>query len=191
MLTVELLEELKLRWDRGGWPIASTLQPGLPSDEIERQLAALDLRAPAELRTWWGWHNGAEAKTLGGILPHAFVSLDSAVELTMMMRRIAVEVAGEEDAPTVWTREWLVLSYDGLGGDLVVDTEADHEVTPVLARLSVDAPPDVPVAMPSMGALITTWIDMIDGGATTWDASTGLVKVVQEQVPDDYPSRMR
>src|SRR4051794_14350146 len=60
MLTVELLNELEHQWRMQKAPIASTVRPGASTDMLQSAFTDLGLRVPAEVRTWWGWHDGAE-----------------------------------------------------------------------------------------------------------------------------------
>jgi len=53
------LTRLEATWSRLGLSVATTAEPGLEEGVVVETFAALDLEAPAELVTWFGWHNGA------------------------------------------------------------------------------------------------------------------------------------
>ena len=55
----EGLARLETTWSRFSLPIATSAQPGLAESTVRETFSALDLEAPAELITWFGWHNGA------------------------------------------------------------------------------------------------------------------------------------
>jgi hypothetical protein len=53
------LARLERTWSRLGLAIADAAAPGLDEEVVRSTLSVLDLEAPAELVTWFGWHNGA------------------------------------------------------------------------------------------------------------------------------------
>jgi cell wall assembly regulator SMI1 len=60
-LTEDLLEQLAARWREQGMPIVESLRPGLSDAEMDELTQPLGVLLPREARTWWGWHNGADA----------------------------------------------------------------------------------------------------------------------------------
>jgi hypothetical protein len=61
MALIDALERLETILRGLGTPAAQALRPGLPAAEVEAQLASIGLTAPADLLTWYGWHNGSAA----------------------------------------------------------------------------------------------------------------------------------
>jgi cell wall assembly regulator SMI1 len=64
----ELGDRLAALWRAQGAPIAQHLAPGLTSAELDGYERSSGLTLPAELRQWWGWHNGVN-RAVPGTLP--------------------------------------------------------------------------------------------------------------------------
>src|SRR5664279_4373063 len=58
MALIDALERLETIWRGLGTPAAQALRPGIPAGEVETELASIGLTPPADLLTWYRWHNG-------------------------------------------------------------------------------------------------------------------------------------
>jgi cell wall assembly regulator SMI1 len=110
MLRDEDLARLETAWRTQQAPIVGKLLPGLTDARREELEAAHDVVVPAELRRWWGWHDGV----LGGGrrggsdsvigAPWNFLSLEEALDV----RRFQLE---RDPGPfprsaELWNGEW-------------------------------------------------------------------------------------
>lgn len=129
-------DRLERAWREQGAPIADHLAPGatdLHLDEIEARYGA---KLPAELRSWWAWHDGVRRlqpglrlgpETQVGPGNWEFLSSAEAVE-ERDRRRAGSESASDadEDWQGGWRVEWLpILTMDAYA--LFVDC---RQVTP-------------------------------------------------------------
>jgi cell wall assembly regulator SMI1 len=63
LLTEAMLEALAARWREQGAAIADDLRPGLAEAEMQAAAEPFGLALPAEVRVWWGWHDGTASTT--------------------------------------------------------------------------------------------------------------------------------
>jgi cell wall assembly regulator SMI1 len=59
MLQDDDMDRIEAAWRAQGAPTADSLAPGLTADELDVYEADLGYPLPAELRRWWGRHDGA------------------------------------------------------------------------------------------------------------------------------------
>jgi cell wall assembly regulator SMI1 len=198
-LTEQLLEQLGERWRREKAAIADQLKPGLCDSDIDRLAEPLGLLVPTEARTWWRWHNGAGKAFIVMDGGKAFWSLQDALAHAALMRRIAYDVTqpyhlsdadADAMARTVWDWDWLPLCNDGVGGGLVIDAGADQrvDVSPVLYRDRDSGSSASPLA-PSLGALVSRWIEVLDTGAATWNLAARRWHLTPALLPTDFDDR--
>ncbi|WP_213006570.1 SMI1/KNR4 family protein [Paractinoplanes toevensis] len=176
MLRTEDLLRLEAAWRAQGAPIAGDLAPGLNDAEIDALLAADELMLPAELRRWWGWHDGVrsgvwnEPVSQVGAGSWAFLSLSEALE----QRRSEISMGGggfpadPDDWAGQWAPWWLPVALAG-SAYLFADLSAEGEKTPI--HLWAQQPDDVFTArFPSFGDVVAGWADGIERGFFVWSA---------------------
>ncbi len=188
VLSVELLEDLEKRWRDQRAPIAERLQPGLTVDEMETAVAPLGLELPEEAKVWWGWHDGAACADLGVPVAFSYASLQHAVESAEFHRNLANEVM-PEDPTWMWNWSWLPWSSDISGAALVIEARADMQVSPVSVHLKDDSA-DVPESAPSMGTLVSWWIELFDRKASVYDRASGHWQIDGARIPAHYDGRL-
>lgn len=174
LLTEELLEALAERWRVLGAPIVDSLRPGLSDAEMDTLVAPLGLRLPAEARIWWGWHDGAET----GLVSHSIgnfiapLRLAAAVEQYGQVLEDAATVAGDDDsvAPEeFWRQDWFPFAMPTRALLACDCSVASGAATPIrYVDFEFPAESREPVA-PSLGAVVSLWIEAIDCGAWTYD----------------------
>jgi hypothetical protein len=136
-----LLVALEDRLRSFGAPIADSLQPGLPEHRVRAALAAERVSAPAELVTWWGWHNGthvAPPKEESGVRQVGentifdvfhLMSLEDSLRDRRWMRRLYDE---DLEWPDGYLVGWIPLLTSGdITADLCADAEANERLTPI------------------------------------------------------------
>ena len=101
MLTEQLLDRLTATWRAQGVPVEEALAPGRRVERFESDDGSLHVELPAELRTWWAWHNGVVEGRAGswpvvpGLRPMTFTesrdwwqrSLEAAQKIAPTLRR--------------------------------------------------------------------------------------------------------
>lgn len=188
MLTVDGLEQLLDRWRSAGAPIAESLRPGLSEQAQDAIVTPLGLRLPHEARVWWGWHDGTNTTTASYAigLDLLYLPLEKALGVYKRQLHVAATVASGDDSLSpedVWPDNWLPISIRGNGAMMVCDCSVpEGSPTPIrhvdheFFNQAVD-----PVA-PSLGTVVSSWIDALDTGA--WTFNPGLKRW------DHDPSRL-
>ena len=163
----ELLPRLEQLWAQLGAPIADQLAPGLTEAELSARERAAGLSLPAELRIWWGWHDGVRRlqpgtrlglESLVGVGPWEFLSCVESLDERALMSRVAGEL---------WQPTWLpVLAFDA--HRVFVDCGQDQD-----GRVPVrvwDAQPDDldRHRLPSFAALVALWVQLLEAGSVAW-----------------------
>ena len=168
VLTEDLLEALAARWRAQRMPIMESLRPGLSDAEMDRLTEPLAITLPREARTWWGWHDGAStddggSANLGPV--RLYSPLADAVRATAAIREIMRGTDGGLDP--AWRLSWLTMSS---GGDTtVIDCGVGFE-EPVPARYyRFEEPETGAEGVPSLGTLVTLYIDSFDRGVWVYD----------------------
>ena len=166
LLTEDLLEQLATRWRQKSMPIAHSLRPGLSDAEMDDLTQPLGVILPREARTWWSWHDGAEPGTANLGPGRVFSPLADAVRNTLSVRDVMRGVDGELD-PT-WRFSWLTMNS---GGDTtVIDCGLSFD-EPVPARCyRFEEPETGAEGVPSIGTLVSLYIDAFDRRVWTYDA---------------------
>lgn len=175
LLSGEMLAEYGDRLRVQGLPIDEHSYPGLETDEINRALAPLRLRLPAEACILWEWKNGASwqwRQRLFGpgkeILP-----LVESVKLYRQCRK-TVEENVDPDVPLLsdphirWAPSWLPITGPQL--PIVIDCAvAEQDPTPVRFIDFQDIEWSREVKAESLGQMVAWWIEALDRGAWRWD----------------------
>lgn len=162
----DLLAELDDTWLTAGLPIAHHARPGLTGDEVRRQCRALDLEPPAEVVTWFEWHDGARVHH--AIRPENCVGVGNFVLLSLTEALERVVSHWQPNDPTrpswgpSWRDGWIPLAATGTGTSVVVDCRLPADApSPVrIFHRDDDAHADV-VDHPSVAALVEDWIAQI------------------------------
>jgi hypothetical protein len=180
MLTIDLLDGLRARWERLGAPVAAALRPGLDESGIDRLTEPPGIRLPAEARLWWMWHDGAtsrpglEPELIGSGGAYSFFPLARAVEQTLEIRE---SLAGEtwlpdrHAEPNDWQASWLLLTEPE--EPIVLDCSGDPHAPVPVRRYSYEEGTRNRPPMGSIGELVAAWCEAIDAGAC-YDRATGL-----------------
>lgn len=165
-LRLEQLHALEGRWRSANAPILGHLRPGLSVDAIRAKVARYpDLHLPEELELWWSWHNGASNGTIGGT--RLALSLEQALH-------------HYEDASQPDGDHWLKIASEQ--DEIYIDCSGASSTVGKIYSVPFAEP--ARVALPSVGALVDTWIDLIDRGAWTWsDSSLQWVGTDRDLVP--------
>jgi hypothetical protein len=170
------LERLEAQWVRLNAPIAGLLNAGLSDDAIDELAEPYGVVVPLELRTWWGWHDGAgpwpgvAAVNTVTIGPggYEFLSLRQALAKYEMNRR-----AHTPPDEFVWQASWLPFMTQG-AQRLYVDC---HEVTadqfsPVkLVSWETDMP-TVARAW-SLRHAVSLWVWLLESDYYWWESDGG------------------
>ena len=185
LLTTHHLSSLASALRQRRFPIVEHLRPGLTDAEMDELTAPLGLWLPTEARLWWGWHDGASAEGPSKIGANWwFAPLSACVDACLELREIAAadEFLGEDWWPSGWFP--IALGDWALACDTVV---APGEPTPIKTWNLEDVVPSEP-SLPSLGALIEMWTDVLLAGAWQYDAVKGTGLVYPEHLPDrDWP----
>lgn len=190
LLTVDLLEELSVRWMLQRAPIVEYLRPGLADATMDELCAPLGLVVPAAARVWWGWHDGAEidgrrqaTEMVGTGWRYAPLSL--ALDRTRSQRHITRATGAQTlDPDELWPSEWLVLSEGPHAGLIAVDGRASNDAaTPVYSLDHGEKLSDArqPRAR-TLGEMVSWWIEGMDDGAVNFDAASGRWNYLYERL---------
>lgn len=173
-MTEELLEQLAERWRALRAPIANSLRPGLSDDEMDALVAPVGVRLPTEARVWWGWHDGTETDLLSHAIGHDTLPLQlaQAVEQYSELLEAASDVTADDessDPGDFWGREWFPFAVPRRAHLACDCSVAEGAPTPIRhVDFYFPAESRVPVS-PSLGAVVSLWIDAIDSEAWTYD----------------------
>jgi cell wall assembly regulator SMI1 len=177
-LSTELLERLDQRLIEIGAPIAKAWRPGLTDADMDALVSELGLSLSAEIRLWWGWHDGIEGPSLlptvgGGWAP---ISLHDAVQDTIQQREKAALWRQEFPGNPIgdWADSWITFCATPSPARLASDCGApDGSLTPVLYfDPEFNEDPRQPKAV-SMGELVHIWLGALDDGTWHIDPATG------------------
>jgi cell wall assembly regulator SMI1 len=195
MLQDHDIDRIEAAWRAQGAPTADSLAPGLSADELDAYEAELGYPLPAELRRWWGRHDGA----LGGAWsPGSAVgtgtwylmslreSLDKRAQFLALNGRPDFP-EDEEEWEGEWAPWWLPLVTAGnawLFADLRAAADGDGSA-PVHAWEHI--PDDLfSVRAPSWGDVITGWAAGIEQRQFVYSADSG-----QWEIPHPLPAELR
>lgn len=158
-----------------GAAITKAWAPGLTDAEIDVLCLPLGLNLPEEARRWWRWRNGFVEGTpppRQDVIPRrALFDLALVLEYVAFGRTLAEPGEAEPglqpvgDQPKIW--------WDCSG--------AFDDPVPVRTQEDIDDP--IP-ALPSIGALVTKWTELIETGVFT-TGEHGLWTWDFERIPED------
>jgi hypothetical protein len=175
ILDADMLSALEERLRAQDAPVVHSMRPGLTEPEINKVLAPLGLRLPIEARLWWGWHDGAKYPRHELIPGQPFLSLAEAVDSYLLGRTIAKQVAEPDLLPPMndpdfrWNPAWLPITGDR-GHPTVIDCSvAEGEPTPLRVIDGQDVDGFFKPKAPSLGQMVTWWIQTLDEGICRWD----------------------
>ncbi len=179
MLTEQLLDRLSATWRAHDIPVEETLLPGKEVSAFTSDDGSLHVELPAELRTWWAWHDGHDEKAEQGWAVGAlFMQMSSTASRDWWQRSMAMAQDAATGAPGTpladpdywWRESWVPLASDG-SGYIVADCGlGEPDVTPIRR---IEWGPDLDViARPrtdSFGQLVEWWIEAIERGIWSFD----------------------
>lgn len=144
-----------------GAPISRAWRPGLSEAQIDALLQPADLDLPEEARTWWRWHDGAEA--VGGSALSRVIGTREVYTLAEVAEDY-MELRGEVEDVYRLTALLLPVGekpqfYFNCGG---------HRDDPVPVYLQNDIETPAP-RWPSIGAWLFEWIEVLEAG--TWSVT--------------------
>lgn len=143
------LAALEDRWRELDLPVAAGLQPGLSEEEIRSAWAARGLVPPAEIITWFSWHDGS--------LPgHPGMPGTRILNLERTLEFQEIYAMGPEHG------HWIPITADRGGASLCVSA-AHPEAGPakVTFLLKVPEPRDEPYTLEQV---VRVWGDRFDRG---------------------------
>jgi cell wall assembly regulator SMI1 len=192
MLSLDLLETLKQRWEDNGAPIVGALSPGLPDNEIDARTQELGLSLPDEARLWWGWHDGVppdagEARWMGG---YEYLQLEEAVRLHRYWSDLAREMADLAMTPELadvaswWDPSWFPITQTVSGAALVCDCSVERPEPSPIRLIDWEFPETFakPI-VPSFGKLVAGWIEQLDVGAWSFNRERGRWDYREDRLP--------
>jgi cell wall assembly regulator SMI1 len=181
MLTERLLDRLAATWRAHGVPGEEALGPGRRVTSFTSDDGRLHVELPAELRTWWGWHDGHVEDWKGRPWPigPGLTPFTSAESRDLWQRSMSMATGAAADAPEgtlltdpdYWWRScWVPLLSDG-SGYLVGDCALGEPDVAPIRRIEWGPDLDV-VARPrteSFGQLVEWWIEALEIGLWSFD----------------------
>lgn len=173
MLTEQLLDRLAATWRAHDVPVEGALAPGREISSFTSDDGSLHVELPAELRTWWAWHDGhIEGTSAEWSIGPLFQQMSSTRSRARWQRFMAMaqDAAGPAPQgtpladPDYWWREsWVPLASDG-SGYLVGDCALGGPDVAPIRRIEWGPELDV-IARPrtdSFGQLVQWWIEAIE-----------------------------
>lgn len=145
----DALGALEDRWRELDLPVAAGLQPGLSEDEIRAAWAPRAIVPPAEIITWFSWHNGS----LPGYPGMPWTRLPNLAE-TLKSHQI--------DSMIPELAHWIPITRDRGGGTLCVSaTHFEAVSAKITFLLKVPEPRDEPYTLEQV---VRVWINRFDRG---------------------------
>jgi hypothetical protein len=167
--------------------VAEHLRPGLTEEEFEHFEGMTALRLPAELRVWWGWHNGTSIPCPIGPGWWLYLPLHDALARYTYHRNVLERVQGGHHLGLEWRWSYFPFThrYAGPNDALFVDIDQDpDEPSPVWYFEPMKEWFDAP-RVPSLTAAVQLWVDLLESDAWHWNAEEDGWDVVDERVPYD------
>ncbi len=197
-LLVALLGTLEEEASAAGAPTKGGFAPGLPSGEVERQLAAVGLAPPEELSAWFAWHDGAnESSAAHRLIPGLVVA--SLADCVRSYRELVLDfdpppdpLTGTPLDPKFFTmgvgEGWLRIGMDNFS--IAMDCSGQLP-SPPLVRLPTwehyDPGFEGKLQAVSLCTVVTWWIESIRSGAYRWNTERQL----WDDSPLDFPESRR
>ena len=172
-ITDELLQEFEQRLRDLGAPVVRYWRPGATDAVLASVEHEIGFRLPAEMATWWRWHDGLEpaagAERADWIGP-GFEPMSIAQALTQfrLARDIAARVGTSiRPADWWWDPGWLPLVHLPAGWIVGECTEHPRKTTPlrVIEPATFDTGAFRHPVGESLGDLVAAWTKAIDRGA--------------------------
>jgi hypothetical protein len=158
-----------------GAPIADLVRPGLSDDELDEQARAWPYSLPAEVRTWFRWHNGCEQPPeVQSTWPFLTWNLSFAegVEDARLIQQWQEQDRDNIHERIVYEARWLPL-FNASPGIEAVDTSVSFDASAPVHDLHVMAEDwRVPI-IGSLTELAELWVHAIDAGWWRWDDEAG------------------
>ncbi|WP_285628419.1 SMI1/KNR4 family protein [Kineosporia sp. NBRC 101677] len=177
----DLLQELNDRWAEQSAPIARYLLPGATEQELDEAEKQLGFPLSAEVRDWYGWHNGYDL--VPGLAPQwpsrkLPGSLKEAVRDHHASRAQAREFAEEAGGVAEWNfgATWVALTRPGK--QMVVadnDRAGQDSLAPSALRLIIFDEPEKwnPPRLPSLMSLLEAWLTLTQQGTLRFNPTVG------------------
>ncbi len=188
VLTPALLEALERALGEQLAPITHCLQPGLGDEEIDQAVAPLGVTLPAEAKRWWGWHDGAVMP--GDAYPalgpkFAFRPLADRVREYEFQRMLAEEVAegDERERERAWPAHMFPFVDLVDGSVLMLDCSTEGEAATVWLNPVDGLYDDHAPAAPTVGQLVSWWVDALQGGGWLFDQDQQLWIIAADALP--------
>jgi len=175
------MDRIEDAWRAQGAPTADSLAPGLTADELDAYEAELGYPLPAELRRWWGRHDGTTGGVWSGSPSAVGVGQWHLMSLGEALKWRA-DLMAENDPPEfpedadVWEGQWApwwlpIVHYDG--AVLFLDLKAATADGDAPVHLWAKIPDDVfSVRFASLGDLVDRWSRALEEGYFRWSAET-------------------
>ena len=124
---------------------------------------------------WWGWHDGASARTRPKAEPYPgwwLGSLTSAVAQARWEWEEAYGLLGDQAETLLWRRSWLPIMTGMAGEHAVIDCAVAPEKPSAVCYFDREMADKFVPRAPSVGTIIGWWIDVIDAGFVSYNRST-------------------
>ena len=158
----ELLADFERALTSAGSAITRVWAPGLSDAKIDQLTAPHKFSLPEEARRWWRWHNGFVAGTrppFWELTPRrTLMDLPTTLESFATSRAALLQLEGVD--------QWLRPLADLPRIFFACDGPLDEPVS-IHTQQDIDDPI---LALPSIGELVKTWIELVDIGVFTADA---------------------
>jgi hypothetical protein len=185
-LSFELLDALRLRLADQRAPVVERLRPGLDGEQLDAAFGDLGVRPSTEVRIWWGWSAGVPLSAVRFSYERSvgpgreFVGPDEAAGLYRQARQTAEEMAAyaSTHAPNSertkadwwWRPGWLPITTNGAGTTIACDCSVADGVPSPIHAVNWGARENFhESAAPSLGQMVTWWIEALDSGAWRYD----------------------
>ena len=196
-LLESLLANYGTRLKVAGVPVDEWLAPGVAEQTVREELESVGLIAPDELIVWFGWHNGRSTTIPREVSVHALPDF-SPLSVGEAVKGYEREVLNFE-APPVYpgrtpipdeffqfgvTRGWMRLVGSVYG--TAIECVSPPSEPPRLRSANedfVESAPEGFYQAVSLCTLVNWWIESLDSGAFTWDATGGRWLVDQMRLP--------
>jgi hypothetical protein len=156
MLEPRVLDELDARLRALGAPICGAWAPGCSDAHIDALLQPLGIDLPEEARVWWRWHNGTRSDkpmTHREVFARIPLTIEQAAEAYEDERDAMHQLFGLTGLLAPLSEKPLIF-FGGAGPAL--------QPVPIYVQNDIDAPA---VVLPSIGALVEAWIELLESGA--------------------------